>query len=113
MTILLTVNLVLLVVGMFMDPNSALVVFVPLLVPLATAAGIDVIHLGIIVTVNLAIGMFTPPFGINLFVSSSIFNAPMTRVIWGCVPFIFLYLGALGAITYIPQLSLWLPRFWK
>lgn len=112
-TILLTVNLVLLVVGMFMDPNSALVVFVPLLVPLATAAGIDVIHLGIIVTVNLAIGMFTPPFGINLFVSSSIFNAPITRVIWGCVPFNFLYLGALGAITYIPQLSLWLPSFWQ
>ena len=86
-----------------------------LLIDVLAGAALGCIVIGSmrLVTVNLAIGMFTPPFGINLFVSSSIFNAPMTRVIWGCVPFNFLYLGALGAITYIPQLSLWLPSFWQ
>ncbi|MEX0871203.1 MAG: TRAP transporter large permease, partial [Aquisalimonadaceae bacterium] len=101
MMVLLMINLILLVAGMFMDPNSAIVVLVPLLLPVAVAVGVDVIHFGIIMTVNLAIGMFTPPFGLNLFVSTSIFNVPVVRVVRGVIPFVFVYLAALMLITYV------------
>jgi C4-dicarboxylate transporter, DctM subunit len=108
--ILVLINVILLVVGMFMDPNSAVVLFAPLLWPIAQHAGVDLIHFGIIFTVNLAIGMFSPPFGLNIFVSCSIFKVPSSRVIGGLVPFFVAYLIALGFITYIPQLSLFLPN---
>lgn len=111
--ILLMLNVVLLIAGMFMDPNSAIVVLVPLLVPVALAAGVDLIHFGIIMTVNLAIGMFTPPFGMNLFVSTSVFNVPASKVVWSVVPFVFVYLGALLVVTYVPAISMWLPDLVK
>jgi C4-dicarboxylate transporter, DctM subunit len=107
--VLLIINLVLLVVGMFIDPNSAVVLFAPLLWPVAQHAGVDLIHFGIIFTVNLAIGMFSPPFGLNIFVSCSIFRVPSSAVVRGLTPFFFTYLIALGIITYVPILSLWLP----
>jgi C4-dicarboxylate transporter DctM subunit len=107
--ILLLINLLLLGVGMFMDPVSAIVILTPILVPVATAVGIDPIHLGMVVVINLAIGMFTPPFGLNLFVAMSIFEAPMARIVRGLLPFLALYLLALALVTYIPLLSLWLP----
>ncbi|MEG2383388.1 MAG: TRAP transporter large permease subunit, partial [Oscillospiraceae bacterium] len=71
---------------------------------------IDPIHLGIVMVVNCAIGMFTPPFGLNLFVASSITDQPVMKVARGAVPFIFLSIIALLLITYIPEISLWLPR---
>jgi C4-dicarboxylate transporter DctM subunit len=108
--VLLLLNLLLLIVGMFMDPNSAVVLFAPLLWPIAQHAGVDLIHFGIIFTVNLAVGMFSPPFGLNIFVSCSIFKVPSTRVVNGLVPFFFTYLIALAFITYIPRLSLFLPE---
>lgn len=108
--ILLMINLVLLIVGMFLDPNSAIVLFTPLLWPIAQHAGVDLIHFGIIFTVNLAIGMFSPPFGLNIFVSCSIFKVPSARVIAGLTPFFLVYLVALAIITYVPALSLYLPR---
>lgn len=107
--VLLMVNVILLIVGMFMDPNSAVVLFTPLLWPVAQHAGVDLIHFGIIFTVTLAIGMFSPPFGLNIFVSCSIFNVSSSRVIAGLVPFFCTYLIALGIITYVPALSLYLP----
>lgn len=107
---LLLINLVLLIIGMFMDPNSAVILFTPLLWPLAQHAGVDLIHFGIIFTVNLAIGMFSPPFGLNIFVSSSIFKKSSTVIIKGLRPFFFLYLIALAIITYVPALSLYLPN---
>jgi hypothetical protein len=103
-------GLVLLIAGMFMDPNSAILVFTPLLWPLAQALGVDVIHFGIIITTNLAIGMLTPPFGLNLFVSSSIFKVSASQVAVGLVPFFVSYFIALMIITYVPELSLALPR---
>nr|WP_281351653.1 TRAP transporter large permease [Propylenella binzhouense] len=109
--LLLLINLILLIVGMFMDPNSAVVLFTPLLWPLAQHAGVDLIHFGIIFTVNLAIGMFSPPFGLNIFVSSSIFNISSTEVIRGLAPFFFVYLVALAIITYVPAISLALPNW--
>jgi C4-dicarboxylate transporter, DctM subunit len=108
--VLLLINAILLVVGMFMDPNSAVVLFAPLLWPIAQHAGIDLIHFGIIFTVNIAIGMFSPPFGLNIFVSCSIFRVPSSRVVGGLVPFYFTYLVALAIISYVPALSLYLPN---
>ncbi|MGE0034576.1 MAG: TRAP transporter large permease [Xanthobacteraceae bacterium] len=108
--VLLLLNLLLLIVGMFMDPNSAVVLFAPLLWPIAQHAGVDLIHFGIIFTVNLAVGMFSPPFGLNIFVSSSIFKVPSTKVVNGLVPFFVAYLIGLAFITYIPRLSLFLPE---
>jgi C4-dicarboxylate transporter DctM subunit len=108
--ILLLINLILLLVGMVMDPNSAIVLFAPLLWPIAQHAGVDIIHFGIIFTVNLAVGMFSPPFGLNIFVSCSIFNVSSSRVVSGLVPFFVAYLIALAIITYWPPLSLYLPN---
>jgi C4-dicarboxylate transporter DctM subunit len=110
MMVLLIINLILLVVGMFMDPNSAILLFTPLLWPIAQHAGVDLIHFGIIFTVNLAIGMFTPPFGLNIFVSCSIFKVSSSRIVSGLLPFFIAYLVALMIITYVPALSLTLPN---
>lgn len=108
--VLLMLNIILLIVGMFMDPNSAIILFTPLLWPIAQHAGVDLIHFGIIFTVNLAIGMFSPPFGLNIFVSCSIFNKTSSKIISGLWPFFVAYGIALAIITYVPQLSLYLPE---
>jgi C4-dicarboxylate transporter DctM subunit len=108
--VLLMINIILLIVGMFMDPNSAVILFTPLLWPIAQHAGVDLIHFGIIFTVNLAIGMFSPPFGLNIFVSCSIFKVPSSRVVSGLFPFFVAYLIALAIITYVPDVSLYLPN---
>lgn len=107
---LLLINVVLLIIGMFMDPNSAIILFTPLLWPLAQHVGVDLIHFGIIFTVNLAVGMFSPPFGLNIFVSSSIFKKSSTEIVRGLRPFFLVYLVALAIITYVPALSLYLPN---
>ena len=109
--LLFAINIFLLIVGCFIDPSSAVLVLTPLLVPIVSHAGIDLIHFGIIVTVNLAIGMFTPPFGLNLFVSQSLFNVPMSRIVQGLAPFLLVQLAALLVITYVPWLSLYLGQF--
>ncbi|HEY8485844.1 MAG TPA: TRAP transporter large permease subunit [Limnochordales bacterium] len=106
---LLVVNLVLLLVGMFFDPTSAVLVLTPLLTPAAQRLGIHPLHLGVVMTVNLAIGMFTPPFGLNLFVSQSIFRKSMAEIVRGLTPFWVWYLAALAVITYLPGLYMWLP----
>lgn len=104
--ILLALNVVFLVVGCFVDPLSAILVLTPLLMPLVKAAGIDPVHFGIVITTNLAIGMFHPPFGLNIFVTQSLFRFPLPVIYRGIVPFIWLYLVALALITYVPGLSL-------
>jgi C4-dicarboxylate transporter DctM subunit len=78
----------------------------PLLVPLVKALGIDTVHFGIVVTVNLAIGLFHPPFGINIFVAQSVLGLRLEVIYRGIVPFIVIYLAALVLITYVPQISL-------
>ena len=103
---LLAVNLVLLVIGCFLDPTSAILVFAPLLVPVAVSLGIDPIHFGIVMTVNLAIGMFTPPFGLNLFVAQSVTGLPAHVLYRGVAPFVAVLVLALLIITYVPALSL-------
>jgi len=104
--LLLAINVLLLAVGCFLDPLSAILLLSPLLVPIVKAAGIDGIHFGIVVMVNLAIGLFHPPFGINIFVAQSVLKLPLNVIYRGIVPFLFIYLAALGLITYIPEISL-------
>lgn len=103
---LLAINAVLLVIGCFLDPTSAILVFAPLLVPIAVSLGIDPIHFGIVMTVNLAIGMFTPPFGLNIFVAQSVTGLPVHALYRGVAPFVGVLILALLIITYVPALSL-------
>jgi C4-dicarboxylate transporter DctM subunit len=106
--VLLLINIFLLVVGCLLDPASAILVLTPLLVPIAQAAQIDLVHLGIIMTVNLSIGMFTPPFGLNIFVTQALFKVPLSKLYPGLVPFIIVNLIGLAVITYWSDLSLFL-----
>jgi C4-dicarboxylate transporter DctM subunit len=108
--VLLLINVIFLLAGMFLEPNSTLVVLTPLFYPIATGLGVDPVHLGIILVLNISIGMFTPPFGFNLFVAASIFSAPIRTIVAGLVPFILLSRGCMLLVTYIPELSLWLPK---
>ena len=108
--ILLMMNIILLIGGMFMDGASLTTILGPLFLPIAQSAGIDIVHLGIVMVVNAAIGMFTPPFGLNLFVAASITKQPMLKVAKGAMPFILMSLIALLIITYVPGISLWLPH---
>jgi len=103
---LLTINVILLMIGCFLDPLSAILLLTPLLVPLVKAFGIDTVHFGIIVTVNLAIGLFHPPFGMNIFVAQSVLGLELGSIYRGIIPFLVIYLIALGLITYIPAISL-------
>ncbi len=107
---LLVVNLLFLIAGMFIDPNSALLVLVPALFPVALAFGIDPIHFGLIVCLNICIGMITPPFGLDIFVASSTLNKPVATIISGVWPFIVINLLTLLVVTYVPQLSTFLPK---
>lgn len=108
--ILLMINVLLLITGMFIDPASSTTILAPLLLPVALSFGIDPVHLGIIMVVNGAIGMYTPPFGLNLFVATGISSVSISSIIRGAVPFIILSLVTMALVTYIPIISLWLPR---
>lgn len=108
--ILLLMNIILLIAGMFLDGASIVTIMGPLFFPIATGAGVDPVHLGVVMVVNCAIGMFTPPFGLNLFVASNITEKPVMKVAKGVIPFIALSVVALLLITYIPEISLWLPK---
>ena len=103
---LLFVNVLLLVVGCFLDPLSSILLLTPLLIPVAKSLGIDTVHFGIVFMVNLAIGLFHPPFGINIFVAQSVLGIELKQIYKGIVPFVLLYLVALALITYVPQISL-------
>jgi C4-dicarboxylate transporter DctM subunit len=104
--LLLCLNVGLLAAGSFLEPAPAILILTPLLLPIVVAVGVNPIHFGIIVTVNLSIGMYTPPFGLNLFSSQAIFNAPLARIYRGVLPFMVLNFLALLIITYIPQISM-------
>jgi len=108
---LLILNLFLLIVGMMMDIFSAIIVVVPLILPIARAFNIDPLHLGIIFLTNLEIGYLTPPVGLNLFLSGLRFEKPILEIAHSVLVFIALLLTALMIITYFPELSLWLVRF--
>ena len=106
---LLLVNLLLLIVGMFFEASSAILVLAPILTPVAIQFGIDPVHFGIIMIVNLAMGMVTPPVGVNLFVSCQIANISLEEVTKGVLPFYIVLLFNILLISYWPALSMWLP----
>jgi C4-dicarboxylate transporter DctM subunit len=108
--VLLSINLVFLITGMFIDPNSAIIVLTPLFYPIAMAFSIDPLHLGAVIVLNVAIGMITPPFGINLFVGVATFRVPYLEIVKSMLPFIGIALVALALISYVPALVTWLPR---
>lgn len=107
---LLVVNLLLLVVGMFMDVISATLIIGPVFIPMLAAYGIDPIHFGLIMTVNLAIGYCTPPVGVSLYITGAMVKKDLIWVTKAVIPFIAIQLGVLAIITYLPETALWLPR---
>jgi C4-dicarboxylate transporter, DctM subunit len=107
---LMAINIVLLIVGCFLDPTSAILVLTPLFMPLVKSVGIDPIHFGIVMTANIAIGMFTPPFGLNLFVAQSVLGVPLETLYRGVLPFAVVQISALMIVTYWPALSLYLAN---
>jgi C4-dicarboxylate transporter DctM subunit len=109
-TFLIIVNVVFFIAGMFIDPNSALLILVPPLFPVATAMGIDPVHFGMIVTLNIGLGMITPPFGLDIFVAASTLNKPVMSVILGVWPFVLVNIAALLIVTYVPSVSLFVPN---
>ena len=110
--ILLLINLLLLVIGMFMETISSIIIMTPILLPVATALGVDPIVFGVILTVNLAIGFCTPPLGVNLFVASGISKVSIEQLSKAILPFFVGMLVLLMLITYVPAISLALPSLW-
>ncbi|MGA0594849.1 TRAP transporter large permease [Enterovirga sp. CN4-39] len=110
MMLLLIVNLMLLVVGMFIDSTTATLLVVPLIATPLTMAGVDPVHLGIVVIFNLMIGILTPPMGLALFLIADIAKAPMPAILKALIPFYVPLFVSLAIITYFPELTLWLPK---
>ena len=108
--VLMVINVFLLLIGSVLDTVAAVLVLAPLLGPIAKSIGVDPIHFGVVVVMNLTIGTFTPPYGLNIFVCQAMFKVPSAELYPGLVPFIVLAITALLVVTYVPGLSLWIPR---
>ena len=103
---LLGVNLALFIIGMFIETSAAIIVLAPILVPVAIHFGIDPVHFGMVMVVNLALGMITPPFGVNLFAACTVARISLDRIVRHLVPFVLVILACLMVVTYVPALSL-------
>lgn len=108
---LLVVNVLLLLVGTVFDPPAAILILTPLFTPIVRQTGIDPVHFGVVVIMNLSIGTFSPPFGVNIFVGQAVFKASIQNIYAGLRPFMLAAVGALMVVTYVPQLSLFILRF--
>jgi C4-dicarboxylate transporter DctM subunit len=106
---LIVLNLLLLAAGNFMEPTSVVLILTPIVFPIAMQLGIDPIHLGILMVVNMQIGLVTPPVGLNLFVTAGVAGMSMAAVIRAAVPWLMVLLCVLILVTYIPAISLFLP----
>ena len=104
---LLAVNILLLLVGMFIETSAAILVLAPILTPIAVAYGVDPVHFGLIVVVNLALGMITPPLGVNLFAACAVAKLPVEKIIPQLLWFVLTVFAALMIVTYVPAVSLW------
>jgi tripartite ATP-independent transporter DctM subunit len=107
---LLLVNITLLVLGCLLEGGTILLVIVPIFIPAAQALGIDMVHFGLIVTINLMIGLITPPYGLLLFIVASMSKQPLGPLIKETLPWVAVLIGALLVMTYVPDTVLWLPR---
>lgn len=108
--LLLCINVVLLIMGSFLEPPAAILVLTPLLLPVVQAVGVNPVHFGIIMAVNLSIGMYAPPFGLNLFASQAVFQIPLATIYRGVLPFLAINFAMLLVITYLPEISMVLLR---
>jgi C4-dicarboxylate transporter DctM subunit len=108
-TFLLVVNLLLLLAGNVMEPSSIVLIMAPILFPVATKLGIDPIHFGVLIVVNMEVGMCHPPVGLNLYVASGITKMGISELTVAVLPWLLTMIAFLGLITYVPQISLWLP----
>ena len=108
---LLAVNILLLIVGMFIETSAAILVLAPILAPIAVSYGVDPVHFGLIIVVNLALGMITPPLGVNLFAACAVANLRIAQIIPQLVWFVLMVFAALMIITYVPQITMW-PVHW-
>jgi C4-dicarboxylate transporter DctM subunit len=108
-TFLIAVNILLLIGGQFMEPSGLLLIVAPVVFPIAMELGVDPVHLGIIMVVNMEIGMITPPIGLNLFVTSGITGMSLVQVVRAALPFVAVLFAFLILVTYVPMLSTWLP----
>jgi len=100
------VNAALFVIGMFIETSAAIIVLAPILAPVAMHFGVDPVHFGLIMVVNMALGMITPPFGVNLFAACTVARVSLDRIIGNLVPFVLVVLACLMIITYVPAISL-------
>jgi C4-dicarboxylate transporter, DctM subunit len=107
---LLALNVLMIVLGMFLDAVAVMLIVTPIVLPVLHQLGIDPVHFGIVLIVNMEIAFLTPPIGLNLFVLSSIARAPMTEAVRGTIPFVLIMAAFLILITYVPEISLWLPN---
>ncbi len=107
---LLMLNVIMLVLGMFLDAIAVLLIVTPIVLPVLAALGIDPVHFGIVLIVNMEIAFLTPPIGLNLFVLSSIARAPISEAVRGIWPFTLLMFAFLMLVTYVPEITLWLPN---
>ena len=105
---LLGVNAALFVIGMFIETSASIIVLAPILAPVAVKFGVDPVHFGTIMVVNLARGMITPPFGVNLFAACTVAKISLDKIIRELIPFVLVIVGCLMIITYVPQVSLFL-----
>jgi C4-dicarboxylate transporter DctM subunit len=107
---LMVVNVILLAAGMIMEPSSIMLIMAPIIFPVAVKLGIDPVHLGILMTVNMEVGMITPPVGLNLYVASGITKMGLTALSKAVLPWLLVMLAFLMLVTYVPGISLWLPK---
>lgn len=108
---LIVANVVMFILGMFLEVISVILIFVPLVIPIIHHLGIDPIHFGVILVINMEIALLTPPVGLNLYVLQSIASTPLANVIRGVGPYIALMIALLALITFVPEISTWLPAF--
>jgi tripartite ATP-independent transporter DctM subunit len=107
---LLLVNLLLLFVGCFLEPTAAITILVPILLPIARQLGVDPVHFGLVMVLNLMIGLLHPPMGMVLFVLARVAKLSVERTTMAILPWLFPLLASLIILTYVPQIGLWLPR---
>ena len=107
--LLMLINILLLIVGCFMETNAAIIILAPIFLPIVEAMGVDPVHFGIIMVVNLAIGFVTPPLGVNLFVACNVANAKLEQICKGIVPILGVMIVDLLLITYWEAMSMFLP----
>ena len=108
--LLVAVNVILLVVGMFMESIAAILILAPIFTPALAAAGVDPVHLAVVVVLNLMIGLLTPPVGMSLYMVAQVARMPLQQVVAGALPFLWPLLAALAIVTFVPGLSTWLPN---